>query len=674
MRGQRGYTRATLPAEMARHRYWPSIDPTALEAKDLTRFEKLKRAVEGYLNGEKARDLLEQLELTYEDLYRAVRRCTTRHEDGLLFGWRALIPGIRVKRYTRSNPVRIREGGHLGGYAGALQVCFKRHPGIEAKFRKYLRTGKPEDGGKESRVTQQSAHAYFLELCQKDGVPEYGWPFATWQLGKSAIRDYVLRFFDENYEAIVEAQFGEIAKIKAGTGTGHKSRLVATFPYDVVEVDEHKAHFLGAIGIPTPSGMRYRPISRVILITVTDRRSAEVLGYHAVFRREATAEDVLAAVHNALQPWRPREFFLKGLRYDEGAGFPSGRLDCLAACGWGSLLLDNALIHLADDVLGRLRDMVGCDVNFGPTGHPERRAIGELVFKRLSDQGFTRVESTTGSNVTDALRRDPERKACRTRLHMHAVLDLVELAIAHYNGEVSKHTHGASGLDFIEQLVTDEEIGFLLPRLPTLPAHIAPLNIHIMGANITGDKKKGVRPRIYALGTYYTSPDFSKRFGLIGDGVRLHVNPDDVSTIRAFSENGTFLGELNCADEWGDEPHSLEARRQISALIAAGKLERQRGESWVRAFLRALKEEAAAERGGERKVSRAGTRLAEELRKRANDPVPPLPAAANDGDAGSTPPRSRSDSSLGDVPTGGIESDAYEGLPLVLPMKIKAVN
>ena len=676
MRAKRGYRRATLPAEMARCSYWPTIDATALQESDLKRFQNLRRAVEQYLAGAKVKQLLQQLELKYEDLYRALNRCTSRHSDGLLFGWRALIPGLRVKRYTRRRKILVREAGQLGGYSGALRLLFKNYPSIKPSLDKYFLTRRPKDGGKEATVTQQSAHQYFLKLCQEVGVPDYQWPLATRQLGKSAVRRYFLDFIDEHYDDIVEAQYGEKAKIKSRTGTGHKSRLVAHFPFDVVEIDEHRAHFLGAIGIRSPSGVRYMAISRVILITVTDRRSGVVLGYHAVFKREATAEDLLIAVHNALQVWRPRKFSLNGPQYDESAGFPSRRLDALIGCGWGSLLLDNALIHLADDVLGRLRDMVGCDVNFGPVRHPERRPMAELVFKRLSQQGFTRVASTTGSDVGDPIRQNPERKACKTRLPVDAVLDLVDLAIAHYNGTVSKHTHGSSAHQYLEQIAEDEDLGFILPKLPKLPQHIAPLHVSVICAKVTGDVNKGVRPRIYALGTYYTSPALSQTWGKIGCLVRLHVRSDDVNTVDAYTEAGAFLGNLKSAEDWGDVPHSLEARRQILALIQEGKLSRQQDESWMSAFLRSLEEQATKEQRRENQVSRAATRLAEEMRKRGDDKPLPIASAVNDADAFMNPhsnaPRPECDAS--GTSANELSTDTYDGPALVIPIGIRAVN
>ena len=202
------------------------------------------------------------------------------------------------------------------------------------------------------------------------------------------------------------------------------------------------------------------------------------------------------------------------------------------------------------------------------------------------------------------------------------------------------------------------------------------MNVSVIGAKVTGDVNKGVRPRIYALGTYYTSPALSQTWGKIGCLVRLHVRSDDVNTVDAYTEAGAFLGNLKSAEDWGDVPHSLEARRQILALIQEGKLSRQQDESWMSAFLRSLEEQATKEQRRENQVSRAATRLAEEMRKRGDDKPLPIASAVNDADAFMNPhsnaPRPECDAS--GTSANELSTDTYDGPALVIPIGIRAVN
>ncbi|GAB6196019.1 hypothetical protein PAGU2595_013260 [Lysobacter xanthus] len=663
-----------MPLELRRINALPTVNVESLSNEDVTRFEKLRVGVELYLGGGRIGQKLRDLGLTFQEVQRAANRAVSLHPDGRLFGFRALIPHMRTRAYRRTKAIGMREPGAKGGYSGALSTLLNKPNGIEDALATYLVDNMREGGAKEAPPRHKEILEYFHELCRKAGVRDDQWPFNTDGLGKSALYRYVIRFFQDNYDAIVEARYGLGAQAKSRTGTGHRGRLLATAPYDVVEVDEHRGHFIGAMRIRTNSGWRWVAIRRVILITVTDRRSGAVLGYHAVFKREADSDDLLAALHDALRKWQPREFHLPGQSYDEGAGFPSGRLDGLAGCGWGVLLFDNALIHLAKDVIDRVRNLVGCDISYGPVRRFERRAVGELVFKRLSEQGFERVESTTGSKAGDVRRQDAERKAVKGRLSMYAMLDLIELTIAHYNHVVTKRCDGISALDYFEYWATDPDFDAILPRLPERPSHVPALNIAVVRVRISGDPKKGRAPSVSFEEAKYTSPHLSRAWRRVGEWVDAHVDPDDIRTIRLFSLKGDCLGEVTALDFWAEEPHSRDIRRMVNAQTAAGKLPKAKGPGFLRRFMVGLAEEAAneAKRGG---VSDSATRLANEEAKRSRRKREPVPAVGNDDVYTPPPPRAVTREPVATAAHGRRpgESDRYVA-PLVRPTRIKAIN
>lgn len=662
--------------ELRRVMAWPTVNLEGMDAPVVTRFEALRTGVELYLAGGPIAAKLAALGLNFPEIQRAANRAVTMHPDGRLFGFRAFIPHMRTRRYTRRKAIGLREPGSKGGYAGALMALFAKHPSIEDGLADYLVENCREGGAREAPPPHKLILEYFHELCRKVGIRNGQYPFLEGgQGGKSGLYRYVIRFFQDNYDAIVEARHGLAAQAKSRTGKGIRGRLLATAPYDVVEVDEHRAHFIGAMQIRTSSGKRWVPIRRVVLITVTDRRSGGVLGYHAVFKREADADDLLAALHDALRKWQPRDFYLEGQSYDEGAGFPSGRLDSLAGCGWGVLLFDNALIHLAERVLDRVRNLIGCDISYGPVKRFERRAVGELVFKRLSEQGFERVWSTTGSKAGDVRRQDAEKKAVRGRLSMHAILDLIELTIAHYNHEVTKRCEGVSALDFFEEWASDPEFEVVLPRLPERPAHVPALNIADVQVRITGSEKKGRRPSVAFEGARYEADWLCKAWSRIGEWVRAHADPDDVRTIHLYSLKGDSLGSVTATDFWAEEPHSREIRRFVNSLTAAGKLPKERGPGFLRRFMQGLELEAAndAKRG---RVSDSATRLANEEVKRRRRKAEFVPPVANDPVHTPEPPRAvGSDTSPATTPHGRSPgtSDPYVA-PIVRPVRIRAIN
>lgn len=672
--------RSTIENEYRNLALWPQVSVENMEDAKRIKFERMKTAVDGYVGRGQVRKLFRQLGLHPVQVQRAAERCLTRHPDGRLFGYRGLLPHKNTRGYTRRKPLGARAFGSLGGFSGSLHLVFRRHKDIKARLDHYLLTGERDGAVAESHVTNAAAHAFFLALCAEHDPGRTRYPFGTTQLGKSAIRNYCDAFRDANYDAIVARQYGKTAAAKARTGTGYHSRLTAVCPFDVIEIDEHRCDFLGMIRIPTPSGRRKLTLRRVILITCTDRRSGVVLGYTVVFKREADTQDLMAAVQNALDPWEAKTFAGEGQSYDEGAGFPSGRLPELADCGWASVLFDGALIHIANPVIDRLRNRLGCDINLGPVCRFERRPVAELVFKRLEELGFHILPSTTGSNPQDIRRQDAEAKARTANITMEAVLAAIELCIAHYNAVVTARVDGVSGLDFIEQWAKDEEFDSVLPRLPKRPAHHARLDTMIEPVKVTGSQADGVRPRVYTANAHYTSTVLSERWDLIGKELLAHINPNDVRTIELFDADGGYFGTLTTQKAyWRDVRHSLNQRAFVAGLIRREKLEEKHVVDFMRRFLAGLGDDvqADAERdwGG---VSDAATRVAEERRKHdiALNQAKPAPAA-NDPDVGAPshafdPRAQQPDPSPPDDPpldAYGFDDDPFpEGLELNLTL------
>ena len=63
-------------------------------------------------------------------LYRLLAHCLQPHEDGRVFGWRALVPYARVAEYCRIARIAPRRDG--AGAAGAFAVLMQAHPALAA--------------------------------------------------------------------------------------------------------------------------------------------------------------------------------------------------------------------------------------------------------------------------------------------------------------------------------------------------------------------------------------------------------------------------------------------------------------------------------------------------------------------------------------------------------------
>lgn len=564
------YTRKTLPQALADTATWANPDLSGCSDEKRRRVDALTQVIKKYLRFECVTPLLKQLGLNHEQLLRALNRCTEVGADGRLVGWRALIKHLHINNYCRKKPVAHREYLSKGGYSGVLGVFWEQHPDLGDRFDQYLRTRRRDGGTPESQVTARQAHHYFLDLCREAKIGETEWPYSVESRGKCAIRNYVKAFNDAHYDGIVLAAYGEKAQAKSKTGTGRHSRVQARLPLDIVEIDEHKMHCIGSIGIPTPKGIRWVPIRRITILVAADRESEAILAYVVVFRREANANDLMALLGLLSRHWEPRKFSVPGLEYPAGAGFPSGLIPDMDRCGCAIIMLDNALIHLATPIIERARRMLGCALNFGPVRRFERRWLIESIFGRIEAAGIQRVASTTGSGPQDPSRQAPEKKAVAHHISAEAILDLVEVLFASFNAKAGRGNFAISPLDYLRSLVSAPESDFLLPTLPPRQPGDVDLDVLLEQGVIAGNRETGVRPYISYCGAKYTNEQLANRWDLLGRRVVKQVCRTNIQSFEAVLEGGMLLGTVRALGRWRRSPHSLEDRRLINAAMRAG--------------------------------------------------------------------------------------------------------
>ena len=124
-------------------------------------------------------------------------------------------------------------------------------------------------------------------------------------------------------------------------------------------------------------------------------RKLQPLGYQVVIAQEPSARDAVAAVRNALAPWKPRNLILPDQSYPTGAMMPSAALPQARGLCWNALLLDNASIHCSHAVAQGLRRRLGC----------ARRASGR-------SRAATARSNSSSSSATGAFFRT-RSTACR---------------------------------------------------------------------------------------------------------------------------------------------------------------------------------------------------------------------------------------------------------------------
>jgi hypothetical protein len=90
---------------------------------------------------------------------------------------------------------------------------------------------------------------------------------------------------------------------------------------------------------------------------------------------------------------------------------------------------------------------------------------------------------------------------------------------------------------------------------------------------VSGNKQNGKRPYISYANARYRNDLLSSSNIYLGKTLTLLVDPDDVSIVEAFAEDGTPLGTLTAVGEKGMKSHSIKSRKAINQYAKQNKID-----------------------------------------------------------------------------------------------------
>ncbi len=548
---------------------WPAVDELALSDERRALFHQRKRAIHLYLEGATDVQLRTSCGLCRAHTYRLLtKRCLKQHPDGYVYGWRGLLPHIRVKTYERTTPLKL--NAWSGGAVGALQWVFESPAGrgVENRLRERIlgKRGELE----ASRRPRLSIFRWFLTELRERGFERRGeWPFTVEKRGYVTLARYIDRVLAEHPVRARELIGGLDAARKARGGDGTLRPPIA--PFERVECDAHKLDARMMVLVPSPhGGTEPRMIHRLWVVVVIDVASRAVLGYHLSLRRECSAEDVLRAVRCALTPWKPRDLQFSSQAYVPGAGLPSYLLPQLSGACWNEFSVDGALANVCARVEGVLHDLVGATIikPQDPTSYSCRRSkddrpFVESFFGHLAAGGFHRLSTTTGSSPTAKRGADPDAAALATQFQLEYAHELLDTLIANYNATPHSGLGYRSPLEQLERWMAENRsaIRTVDPEAVRRMVGVRKLCTLLGGVN------NGRRPHFNFANARYSAEWLCLRTDLLGKNFWLHLDDEDDARYAAVStQHGIFIGVVRAAPPWHRTPHSLYVRQAIRAL------------------------------------------------------------------------------------------------------------
>jgi putative transposase len=546
----------------------PEVDASALSEAGRARYERYRQTLERYLRGDALSDIEKQCGVRRTHLYRLIKRCLAMHADGRCYGYRGLLPQIRVNDYCRLAPLKAMGKGGSRGTAGAFAALLHRYPPLRDWMRQQIRTHQVvlhQVPGREGFRTWiqgiVTAHQRFVLQCRALGIGLDEYPLNTDRKARGALT--------RAFKAELLRNFGTAAH---AAGARHLKGLprsqddrapVPTQPLEVVEFDGHRLDLRLKIVVRDPLGSEHElEIERIWILVILDVYTRTVLGYHLCLGREYSRYDVIRTIERALEPHRPMHFTLPAVGYGAKGAFASTKFPELGYATWRWMKIDNAKANLAQDTLHALCEFLGCFVDAGPVYTPDERPYIERFFGTLASTVSSRLPGYTGSNARDIRRAlSAPYSTLRLFVSISELEQLIEASLAGYNAAPHSGLHARSPLEIMEdRLRTRTPVLQWLPesKRRTLCLMQVPKRVRVRGY-----LGQGVRPHVNFYGVRYTSAVLAATSIWVGKDVRLYYNSRDLRRVRAFLADGTEVGELQAQGAWGEFVHDIELRRVI---------------------------------------------------------------------------------------------------------------
>lgn len=570
-------------------------------------FVRRKKAVDMYIDDFPVQKIFNDTGIRSDKVAKLIERCIkTDEETGEQYGYVGLIPNKKLS----SNVYTVEQ--HLTTKAkGSFKSLLLQYPSLDLFIKNaYL---KKTQSSFEKKISPSNLHKKFLEECKKLKIQDYEYPFNTKDGAQRTFYKYLKKIEQDYFNLAITREDKNVQQKYFSTGIGRSMRPTPLAPFSVVQLDGHKIDMLYSVEVINKHGELIRmPAMRMWLIAVIDVSTRCILGYSLTSNENYNQIDVLRAIRNSIIPKTPIEFSLAGLKYPENYGFPSLAIPVTEWAMPNTIMLDNAKSHLADNIIEKLCSQLFCSLNFGSVATPETRGIVERMFKTLEENGYHRLVSTTGSNINDMRRINAEKDSVKYQITFNDIAQLTEYFIAIYNNSPHSSLDNQTPLECMQRRIMEAGMRPCIADA-TMKRKIYELTNITEIKTIRGSIKNGKRPYITYKGTEYRNDILSQSMGLIGQKLIIDINPDDISTIKGFFEDGTELGLLTAVGEWGMRRHSLKTREEAIKLANYNKQKNNPFYAPLTELENELNERAINERRARTKAARIRQEQGKEL-------------------------------------------------------------
>ncbi|MEB1806015.1 MAG: hypothetical protein LPK26_01730 [Bacillaceae bacterium] len=581
---------------------WPTVRTESLQEKHQETFLKRKKAIYMYFENQTHKEVEEETGISRKQLNTLLKKCLQYDDNGVIWGFRALIPYKRIDSYDRQSLPKSQGENNNGAFHLLLNTYPVLKDTIDELFFRHKNKSAADPNTRTNYI-----HRRFIKKCREIGIKPPHYPFNTKELGRRSL-----------YKYVKQLETGKISNLGDQYYQENKNPPpMITRPFERVQFDGHKIDLALAIVINTPEGGEIvKEINRIWILTLMDVATRNILGYHISLNKEYNSSDVLRCIRNSIVPWKRKEFTIPGISYPEEGGFPSGVIPETQWAIWDELFYDNARANLSSIVRDRLKKVVGCNINAGQVKSPLRRSMKERFYGILEENGFHRLPNTTGSNPNDSRRKNAEKNAIKYRITPDQIEELTEVLIADYNGTPHEGISFHTPIEAMREKIANNPL-IINQISPEKRSEVAFLTLHAQ-RTINGSFKDKRRPYIEYENVRYSNPLLARSYGLIGKKLDLVINTDDLRVIRAYLPDGSELGILKASGKWALTPHSLQVRKEIFKLRHKKLLNFTFKEDPIEIYHRYLKESSKTNKRDRNKLGSLEKSLSEVIKQEEN--------------------------------------------------------
>ncbi|WP_187389251.1 hypothetical protein [Acetobacterium wieringae] len=531
---------------------WPKISTINMADSERQKFESRKIAVDLYLSGYPIKEIEKLTGIKQTHIRNFVDKCLEVNDSGEQYGYIGLLYNKRLKPRN-----------------GLFVTLMNEHPEVEMMLIAAYNNKKISKWDKSPSFS--ILHKSMLRMLIQEGLKEVDYPFNSKNKGYNSMISFLKMHSMKNPSVSVN-RYGKSAKqLYRSTGSIQPIQASPKRPFARVEVDGHKIDALFTVQIPNELGDFKNVLTeRIWIIVAIDVATHVVLGYSISVNSNYDKTDVLECIQNSIAPHKPLKFDepFKSF-YSSDEGFHSS----IPRANWAimdEISFDNASSHLAKDVISNL-ERKGITINFGPVSMPVRRPIIERFFRTLEENGFHRMPSTVGSQPNDIKRDNAEKDAIAYKITLKEILEITEIVISEYNNRQSDSLGGFSPLELMQQRI---DRGFLPSKyIPEDQRENFCLRSITITRKVQGDEKIGRRPYVNFEGYKYSGRPLSTSYLLVGDYVKLEVDPLDIRYIDAFMSSGEPIGKLTINGKHFTKAISMKNNRSMKKSIKLNEIE-----------------------------------------------------------------------------------------------------